>query len=422
MAEEKKSNLKDRLKKTQMGSTGAGDSGLPPPAGVASPGDVPPPPFAAMPPVGVPAPSLPGIPAIGGLGGDVAPPPFVREQQAAAQAAAQDAARAAQVRAAAEDPFAAASSVAHAPPPAPVFVMDDRPVDDKEVGKSRTGTFVAVGVTAVIGLGAGFLVGGQTEKNAQSRQTLNALDAVRTKAQDAKTALEAAKTKIDRACERANITGAGEEQPGQAPTHPPELDLDLVNWFRQSGGENAPFGPEVFAGRMGLLHPSVSQKIAGVHVMFAQLWRELQTHSGATGDGAAVRESLTAARDSSAMTTRLGLILKQPQPNAPWVGVLTFAQNVNVQTGQVTLAPLNGVPEPTRPRAIFVGQQALAPTAFGGTYISVNVTDGLGPQLQRASTLPYLQYRQRLTSLKSLAGQLNTALEALNSTLSGRPH
>jgi hypothetical protein len=423
MAEEKKTNLRDRLKKTQMGSTSSGDAGLPPPAGIPSPGDVAPPPFAAPfsppGPGSIPAPSIPGIPA---FGGDIAPPPFVQEQQAAARAAEQAAARAAQARAVADDPFGAASAIPQAAPAAPIVITQDgRPVDDTEVGRTRTGSFVAVGVTAVICLGAGYLVGGQREVNSQNRQTLRALEEVRTKAQEASNALATAKTKIEHACERANIAGGGDEQPGQAPTHPPEIDLDLVTWFRQSAGENAPFGPEVFASRMGRLDPNVSQRIAAVHVMFAQLWRDLGTHASATGDGTAVREALTSARDSSALTTRLGMVLRQPQPNAPWVGVLAVAQNLNAQTGQVTLAAIPGVPEPTRPRAVFTGAAALAPTAFGNTYFSVNVTDGLGPSLQRASTLQWLQYRQRLISLKNLITQLSSASEGLNNKLAGRP-
>jgi hypothetical protein len=421
MAEEKKPNLKDRLKKTQVGAQNPAAPAGPPGAAapVAPPGGgdfVAPPVGAPVHAPSIPAPALPGIPGIPGLSGDVAPPPFVQEQQAAAKAAAKAAAHA---RAVADDPFGASTHVAG--PQEVRIVVDERPVDDKEVGKGRAGTFIAVGATALVSIGIGYMIGGQTEVNSQNRQTLSALGGVREKAQAAGNSLATAKTKIEHACERANITGGNEDQqPGAAPSHPPELDMDLVTWFRESGGENAPFGPDVFAARMGRLDPSVSQKIAAVHVMFAQLWRELQAHSAATGDGASVRESLTAARDSSAMTLRLGMIFKQPQENAPWVGVLAMAQNVDPRTGQVTLAPLTGIPEPTRARAIFTGAQPLAPSAIGNTYVSINVTDGLGPQLQRASSLPWLQYRQRLTSLKNLVTQLANAQEGLVNKLSGR--
>jgi len=172
---------------------------------------------------------------------------------------------------------------------------------------------------------------------------------------------------------------------------------------------------------MGRLDPNVSQKIAAVHVMFAQLWRDLNAHAAATGDGSAVRESLASAAQSSAMTLRLGITFKQPQPNAPWVGVLTLAQQVNPQTGQVILGPpLGGIPEPTRPRAIFLGNAPLQPAQLGNTFVSVNVTDGLGPALQRGGALAWTQYRARLTALKNLVGQLDQAQQGLVNTLSGR--
>ncbi|MDP3279214.1 MAG: hypothetical protein Q8Q09_28745 [Deltaproteobacteria bacterium] len=416
MADEKKPNLKDRLKKTQVGMQNPASSPVGPPL-AGPPGlenqDIAPP-FGVTPPTGqgLPAPAF-GMGGIPGLSNEVAPPAFVQEQQAAAKAAAA-------ARKVADDPFGASTAVAH--PQELRIVMDERPVDDSEVGKKRTGTIVAIVVTAIACLGAGFLIGGQSETNSQNRQTLLALNTVRDKAQAAGNTLATVKTKLEAACERANIAGGSEDAPSTAPpSHPPTVDMDLVTWFRESGGETAPFGPEVFAGRMGRLDPQVSQKIAGVHVLFAELWRQLTAHSQAMGNGAAVTESLRSAGDSSAMTLRLGLILKQPQANAPFVGVLALAQNVNVQTGQVTLAALNGVPEPERARAIFTGGQPLAVNQFAGVFFSVNVTDGLGPQLQRASSMAWLQYRQRLTSLKNLVTTLNASHESMMSKINGRP-
>lgn len=419
MAEEKKPNLKDRLKKTQVGMQNpAAPAGGGPAAPFAPPGgDIVAPPVAAgVNPPSIPAPSVPAIPGIPGLSADVAPPPFVAEQQAQQQAAAKAAAMA---KAAADDPFGAAHAT---PSPQDIrIVVDERPVDDKEVGRSRTGTIVGILAAAVVAGVLGFVVGGQNEVGSQGKQTLLALGAVREKAQAAGNTLATVKTKLEAACSAANITGASEDQQQAAPAHPPEVNLDLVNWFRQDGGENAPFGPDVFATRMGRLDPNVSQKIAAVHVMFAQLWRDLNVHAAATGDGTAVRESLASAAQSSAMTLRLGMTFKQPQPNAPWVGVLTLAQQVNTQTGQVMLgAPLGGIPEPTRPRAIFLGNTPLQPAQLGGTFISVNVTDGLGPALQRGGALAWTQYRARLTALKQLVGQLDQAQQGLVNTLSGR--
>ncbi len=420
MAEEKKPNLKDRLKKTQVGMQNPAAPAGGPAAPVAPPGDgafVAPPLAAPVAAPSLPAPALPGIPGIPGLSGDVAPPPFVAEQQAAQQAAAKAAARA---KAATDDPFGASHA---APSPQDVrIVVDERPVDDKEVGRSRTGTIVGILAAAAVAGTLGFVFGGQSEVSSQGKQTLLALGAVRDKATAAGNVLATVKTKLEAACSAANIAaGGGEDAPGQAPAaHPPEVNLDLVTWFRSDGGENAPFGPDVFAARMGRLDPSVAQKIAGVHVMFAQLWRDLTAHAQATGDGAAVRESLTAASTSAAMTLRLGMIFKQPQPNAPWVGVLTLAQQVNTQTGQVTLAPLTGVPEPTRPRAIFLGNAPLAPAALGTAFVSVNVTDGLGPNLQRGGALAWTQYRARLTALRNLVNQLDQSHQGLVNALSGR--
>jgi hypothetical protein len=416
MAEEKKPNLKDRLKKTQVGAQNpaapAGAGAVAPPPGA----DLVAPPIAPPVAAGIPAPAMPAIPGIPGLSGDVAPPPFVAEQQAQQAAAAQAAARA---KAAADDPFAAAHA---APSPQDIrIVVDERPVDDKEVGRSRTGLIVGVAGAALLGLALGFVGGQQSEVSSQGRQTLSALNGVREKAQAAANTLATVKTKVNQACERANIpAGDGEGQPQQAAAREPQVDMDLVNWFRTEGGENAPFGPDVFAARMGRLTPEVSQKIAAVHVMFAQLWRDLGAHAAATGNGEAVTESMRAAADSSAMTLKLGLIFKQPQANAPWVGVLTLAQNVNPQTGQVTLAALNGIPEPTRPRSIFTGAQPINQQNLPNTFVSVNVTDGLGPSLQRSSAMQWMQYRSRLMGLRNLVNQLDQAQQGLMNKLTGR--
>lgn len=421
MAEEKKPNLKDRLKKTQVGMQNPAAPAGGPAAPVAPPGvgdfGAPPPAVGVNPP-SIPAPSMPAIPGIPGLSGDVAPPPFVAEQQAAQQAAAAAAARA---KAASDDPFAASAA---APGAQDVrIVVDERPVDDKEVGRSRTGTIAGVVGAAIVAGALGFVFGGQKEVSNQGHQTLLALNAVKEKASAAGNVLASVKTKLELACERANVGAGGEEgqQQQQAAAHPPEVNLDLVNWFRTEGGENAPFGPDVFAARMGRLDPQVAQKIAGVHVMFAQLWRDLQVHSAATGNGDAVRESLQSAGTSAAMTLRLGLTFKQPQPNAPWVGVLALAQQVNPQTGQVVLgAPNNGIPNPTQPRMIFLGNSPLQPAQLGNTFISVNVTDGLGPALQRGGALAWTQYRARLTALKNLVNQLDQAHQGLTNSLNGR--
>ena len=152
MAEEKKSpNLKDRLKKTQAGAAGPAAA----PGAVSAPvmppvshgGDIIPPPVA--PPGG----GIPGIPGIPGLGGDVAPPAFVQQQQAA------DAARA-RAAAAAADPFGASAAPVAAAPQQLVIQLDGKDVADSEVGRTRTGSIVAVAVTALVALGAGYGVGG----------------------------------------------------------------------------------------------------------------------------------------------------------------------------------------------------------------------------------------------------------------------
>ncbi len=414
MAEEKKPNLKDRLKKTQVGAN-QGPAG--PGAPMGPPGaDISAPPGIAAPP-GISGPAaFPSMGGLGGMGGDVAPPSFVQEQQAAQAAQASQAAASARARAVADDPFGSGQVVQASQDIR--IVVDERPVDDKEVGKSNRGTILAVVVTGALCLGVGFLAGIQKESNTQDRQTLLALTTVKEKAQLASAALASAKTKIEAACEKANISSAEEGQQQAAPTHPPEIDMELVTWFGTSGGD-APFGADVFAARMGKLTPEISQKIAGVHVMFAELWRQLTVHTGACGDGTAVRESLRAQADASALTQRLGMVFRQPQPNSPWVGSLVLAAQLNVQAGTVTLTPGANIATPATPRTIFLGTTPLTAANLGSTYVSINVTDGLGPRLQTAAGMQYLQYRARLQSLKSLVAQLATAHEALTNRLNG---
>lgn len=415
MAEEKKvPNLKERLKKTVVGPAGAGP--VAPPVGV-----VPPVGPAVVPPTGgsIPAPPIvPGVPGVTdaavpgaaglpGVGGDVAPPPFVQQQQA-------QAAMAARVRAAAEDPFSAAV-VAPAGPQEVRIVVDEKPVDDKEIGRKKTGQLIALAATGLIALGSGYAIGGMMEAKAQERQTLSAVNNVRTEFQRVGDVIAQIKQHVDRAAERGNIqVQRGEDDQPQQATHPPEVDEELINWFREQPPD-PPLSPDVYAGRVGRLRSNVVGKITLVQLQFNEVWRQLAAHVRMT-NVANVRAALQASNPQNNEFSRMLVTFGRNPQGAAFALLVTAAGQPSQPGGPIPIAGAGIASGQTR---TLYQTGDIRSQDLTNLVIPVNPTQGLAAQAQAAATLPWLQYRQRIGDLKALVDQLATNHQQLMDALSG---
>jgi hypothetical protein len=417
MADEKKSpNLKDRLKKTAVGTAAPGP--VAPPAGAVAPivGDaLPPPPVAApisgindvAPPVVPGVPGIPAVPGIPGFGSDVAPPPFVQQQQAAAQAAAR-------ARAAAEDPFGAVMS-APVGPQEVRLVIDEKPVDDKEIGRKRTGNLIAIVATGVIALGGGYAFGGLMESKAQERQTLSAVNNVRTEFSRIGDLIATIRQKVDRAAERGNIqVQRGEEGEGQqqAATHPPEVDEELITWFREQPPE-VPLSPDVYAGRVGRLRGTVVSKITLVQLQLNEIWQLLQRH--ARTDVTRVRAALAAANPQTNELSRMAVAFARNQQGAVFAQLVTVGQPVQ-PGGQV---PISGVGIPAGQLRTLYQTGDIRNADLTTILIPVNPQVGVAAQAMAGAAQPWLQYRERVADMKQLADQLAQNHQQLMDALAG---
>lgn len=414
MAEEKKPNLKDRLKKPAAHAAAAA---APVAAGAAAP--LVPPAGVVPPPVAVggsiPAPPIAPVPGIPGLG-DVAPPAFVQQQQAAAEAARR-------AQAAAEDPFGAAAVAA--PPAQEVrLVIDEKPVDDREVGRKRSGSIIAIAVTGVIALVAGYAVGNMMEAKAQERQTLQAMEQVRSSAANLSSVIQDARSHIDHAIEAGNIQmrqgdEGGEGGAAPAVTHPPDVDEELITWFA-SQPSDPPFSPDVYAGRVGRLRANIVQKITVVQLQLNELWRELRRHQSSTRV-ADVRQAIRAlddrAQDNQQLNS-LAVVFTRNQAGAALaqIGVAAPAGN-NQQGALVVNGPgITGNATRTMYQTGDITSGNLTTLAFPIVYNQ----GGVVSRVRAAAILPWAQYTQRVRDLKSLVDGLAQSHQQLMEALGGR--
>ncbi len=415
MAEEKKSpNLKDRLKKSQAAQSAAAGAPVAPPGAAIAPPVMPP--VSAMgmeggeviqPPSGNAA--LPGIPGIPGFGGDVAPPAFVTKQKAVDAAVAK-------ARAAAADPFASAAA-GSAAPQSLVIHMDNKEVHDHEVGRSNSGTFVAVGITAVVALAAGYAVGGMVTTKGQEHQTLTAVAAVRTEVVRLGDVINQIKEHVDHAVEAGNITiqrgeGGGEAAPAAPPTHPPDVDEPLIEWFRGQPPE-PPFSPDVYAGRVGRLRSAVVGKITLVTLQFTNAWQLLGQHVSRT-NAANVRTAIAAANPQTNDMSHMLVTFGRSAADAPPFAMLVLQGGAPAANAAIPITGAGIAPGQTRQ------------PYPGGDIVAANLTNlvfpvapgqGLAAQALAAAVIPWRQYQARISELKTLVDALvqnhSQLLEAL---------
>jgi hypothetical protein len=417
MPEEKKPNLKDRLKKTTAGPSAMT---MPPVAGLgpsaAKPGGSLPPP-AVLPGFGTnggaPQPFVPGVPGLG----DVAPPAFVLQQQQAAEAAAR-------ARALSDDPFGA-TSAAPAGPQEVRLVIDEKPVDAKEIGRSRTGLVLAVLVVGLAGAGAGYLIGGTTESKHQEAQTIAAVAGVRSEITRLGDVINQLKTHVDHAADRGNIViaRAGQDdseapQAAQTPTHAPDVDEELLSWFREQPPD-PPMSPDVYAGRVGRLKTQVVQKLTLVQLETNEVWRQLQAHARMTNP-TSVRAAMNVAINPQTNDVNRMLVTFARGPQGGLVGQLVTLAGPQTQQGQALIVPIGGANiAANQTRTLYQAGPLTAETL--PTYaIPVLNNVGLGVQMQASAILPWVQYRQRVSDLKSRTDQLQVDAQQLLDALQSR--
>lgn len=416
MAEEKKSlNLKDRLKKSHAAHGAPAGPSVAPPGAPNPPSNMPPvsapgfdPGEVIQPPAGGAA--LPGVPGMPGFGNDVAPPAFVTQQKAAEAAMAK-------ARAAAADPFASAAATSNAPQNL-VIQMDNKEVHDHEVGRSNSGTFVAVGVAAVVALAAGYAVGGMVESKSQERQTLTAVGVVRTEIVRLGDVINQIKEHVDHAVEAGNITVArgegGEAAPAAPATHLPDVDEPLIEWFR-SQPSDAPFTPDVYAGRVGRLRSQVVGKITLVTLQFTNAWQLLGQHVTRT-NVANVRSAIQAANPQTNEMSHMLVTFGRSAADAPPFAMLVTQGGAAAANGAIPIAG-----------AGIAAGQTRQPYP-GGDIVATNLTNlvfpvapgqGLAAQALAAAVIPWRQYQQRVAELKTLVDALVQTHSQLVEALQG---
>ncbi len=409
--EKKKPDLKARLNRT------AAAQGAPPPASTATPS-----------PADPVAPSTDFVPTpapIVAPDDDLVVPDFIKQQmaeKAAAEARAAEEARLAveaeerriaeaearKRRAAlAADPFGSSAAVAQ--PQDIRLVLDDKHVEDHEVGRKNTGSIVAVFVAAAVALGVGFLGGNWLSDREQANRTRAAVVEIRQQVDAAGAIISTMKEKVDRAAEAAAIPAArGNEEP-PAPTTAPaaaRVEEDLHTWFAQQQPD-PPLTPESYAGRVGRLRPELLQKLMKVQIQLQEAWMALRHHQEITAATLPViRGSLEQLQPTRTNMSQLMVVFEPGQANGPPVmGSLVFARppGETGTAGQFTIEPaITGTP-PTR--GLYTSGDLTAPAVIRTVGIPVR-SQGLPATFASGLARPWLDYQARLRSLRGLVDQL----------------
>jgi hypothetical protein len=255
-------DLKARLGRTIVPTTQKG--GVPAPSlGGDAPGEgIAPPSFvapvdAAAPPSVTPPPAFATAPGLA----SVAPPPFM--QPAAAPAA--PAAPAAAPRPA--DPFAAVPSYSEGPREVRL-VIDEKPVDDSEIGRKQRGrTFIVLALGVLLGGALGFGTGNVVEQNRLRGQVIA----------DGKEIYNSVHSASDVVNQSKRLVGAALEK---ASANPPSVDFASIEQLRAL---KKPFEAGVFARRKyGAFQPGTVDALFEYYNNVNPLWDKIASLSART--------------------------------------------------------------------------------------------------------------------------------------------
>ena len=385
MAEQpKKRNIKDlkaRLGRTISPGQQAGAAAIvPPPAmGGAPPGagSVPPP---GLPGVGVPRPAGGApIPAPGfappGIGPGVAPPPFARPQSQPPPRRS-------------GDPFAAAAGGAAAGPQEVRLVIDEKPVDDAEVGRrSRGRVLIVMSVGILLGLLLG--MGGGSLMNERRRHNDMVRDArsVRSTVEASSRVVDQAKRHLD-----AAVTAA-RGGPGKAPSVDHEALQALLALER-------PMTPEAFHRKRYETFPVESlDQLFNYNANIQQLWLRFEAINARVASEqrrTALAESAAAAQDMA--TSQTGCVPRLVDEQM--VCGLVFVRIPQDTEGPVTTVAVSDRKDFAREfeKTLYAGQD-LSEDPTG--YVILTHTPSSVGVLGQGATL-FAEYQNDLLAIKSL--------------------
>ncbi|UJR79882.1 hypothetical protein [Sandaracinus amylolyticus] len=347
------------------------------PAAAAAAAAVPPPAIAPVvaPPVVAPPAAIAG-PKLPFGGPDVAPPPF-------AQPKAPESVR----PKAPVDPFAAGPAVA-AGPQEVRLVIDDKPVDDSEVGRKQRGrNFLLLGIGLVVGalLGGGF--GSMNGRNVLYNVTVRDGHEIYQTVTEASARVLDAQTKIDRLVERA--AGHGGQAAG--------VDYDTITELR---GMEVPISAGAFARKnYGAFQPGTVDDLFAYYNNVQLIWERIGRLAATTLNETRRAElDRTAAAAAESATALYGVVPVSNEEAGGIVGSLVLLEPIEGQTKLMARARRGG---PGRELERFV-----ADTEIGTTPATVLIVDGA----QSAGVLSeqlgaFRQYVQDITELKRMMDQ-----------------
>lgn len=346
-------------------------AGIAPPAIAAPPGMVPPPgaAVAAPPSMGGPAP-LPG-------GSAVAPPPFMQRAAAARPAPAPQSA----------DPFAAGPAQA-AGPREVRLVIDEKPVNDAEIGRKQRGrVFIILGLGMLLGGALGFTTGNVVEQNRLRSQVIADGKDIYASVHTASDSVNQAKRLVNTALERSGAT-------------PPVVDFATIEQLRAL---KKPFEAGVFARRKyGAFQPGTVDALFEYYNDVNQLWEKFAAISARTLNAGARTELTNSSQAAATLsTTQYGLIPRSIE--GAIIGTLVYVdppapppagEPVVPRTDAVVHSRRGGAPATVK---IYTGQPLDDNPSQYVILVDNSHVEVFGQQLG-----PFAQYRSSLTELKTL--------------------
>lgn len=358
-----------------MGFGGVADpSSIAPPPMAPPPGFAPPPgsAVAAPPGLGGPAP-LPGASA-------VAPPPFMQRAPVAPAAP--------QAPPPPVDPFAAGQASSGGSREVRL-VIDEKPVDDSEIGRKQRGrVFIILGLGMLLGGALGFGTGNVVEQNRLRGQVIADGKEIYTVVHTASDTVNQAKRLVNAALEASAA-------------RPKRVDFASIEALRAL---KKPFEAGVFARRKyGAFQPGTVDALFEYYNSVNQLWEKFASISARTLNAGARAELTTAAQATDSLaSTQYGLVprtienrllgtlvfVDPPPPPAPGVPPTPPTEaNVRATRGGATAT-----------KKIYTGQSLeTAPEQY---VILVETTSSVNILGQQAGA--FGQYRASLTELKTL--------------------
>lgn len=375
-----KKDLRARLGRTISPNTpGAPPIAAPNVGGAAAPAPGAPapvvaPPAAVAPPVVAPPIAAPGVaaPKLPFGGPEVAAPPFAQPAEPARPKAPMD-------------PFAAGPAVA-AGPQEVRLVIDDKPVDDSEVGRKQRGrNFLLLGIGLVVGalLGGGF--GSMNGRNVLYNVTVRDGHAIYQTVNDASARVLEAQTKIDRLVERA--AGAGGQPAG--------VDYATIEELR---GMEIPIQANAFARKnYGAFQPGTVDDLFAYYNNVQLVWERINRLAALT-----LNESRRAELDRTAQAAG--------ESASALYGVLPVSTEDGILGSLVFIEPIEGQAKlMARPRRGGPGREFdrfVPGSTIGNTPSAVMVVDGAQSAGVLAEQLgAFRQYVNDIRELKTLMDQ-----------------